>query len=148
MDKSLIGISGAHFVAAEMSRKGYVVTLTSRNTEGIDILASNKDGTKTVAIQVKTTEGKTEPRAWILSKKSENLKSANLFYVFVTLKKDQIPDFFIVSSADVAHYIQTDHEYWMNKPGKQGQAHKESDIRKFRDTEGKYLNKWNLLDLD
>ncbi len=31
-DKSLIGIAGAHFVAGEMSKRGYVVTLTSRNT--------------------------------------------------------------------------------------------------------------------
>lgn len=148
MDKSLIGIAGAHFVAAEMSQKGYVVTLTSRNTEGIDILASNKDGTKTVSIQVKTTEGKTEPRAWILGKKSENLKSANLFYVFVTLKKDQIPNFFIVPSTDVANYIREHHQQWLKTPGRHGQAHKDSDMRKFNDVEGKYLNKWSLLGLD
>lgn len=52
---SLIGIAGAHFVAAELSQRGYIATVTSRNTEGIDVLASSPDGSKTVSIQVKTS---------------------------------------------------------------------------------------------
>jgi hypothetical protein len=45
-NKSLTGIAGAHFVAGELCQLGYIATLTSRNTEGIDILASNFDGSK------------------------------------------------------------------------------------------------------
>ncbi len=54
-NKSLIGIAGAHFVAGELFQQGYIATLTSRNTEGIDVLASSSDGSKTVSIQVKTS---------------------------------------------------------------------------------------------
>ena len=147
MDKSLVGIAGAHFVAGELTRRGFVATLTSRNTEGIDILVSNKSGSKTIAIQVKTTEGKTEPRSWIMSEKSEK-RVDNLFYIFVSLKKDKMPEFFIVSSNDVADYISSHHKKWLETPGKKGQQHKTTNMRKFSDNEGKYLNRWDLLKLE
>jgi hypothetical protein len=51
-----VGITGEYLVAAELSRRGYVATLTLRNTRGIDILASNSDATKSVGIQVKTAQ--------------------------------------------------------------------------------------------
>jgi hypothetical protein len=80
--KCLIGIAGAHFVAGELSQLGYIATLTSRNTEGIDILASSSDGSKTVSIQVKTSgpeQRKSFSRSWILQSKHENIFSDNLF---------------------------------------------------------------------
>jgi hypothetical protein len=54
----LCGVAGEYFVAAELSRRGYVASLTLRNTRGIDILASNIDATKSVGIQVKAIQGK------------------------------------------------------------------------------------------
>ena len=33
----LIGVAGEYFVAAELSRRGYVASITLRNTKGIDI---------------------------------------------------------------------------------------------------------------
>jgi len=62
-----VGIAGEYLVAGELSRRGYVASLTLRNTRGIDILASNKDATKSVGIQVKTTQGATA--AWVMAKK-------------------------------------------------------------------------------
>lgn len=50
----LSGVAGEYFVAAELSRRGYLASITLRNTKGVDILCSNADATKTVAIQVKT----------------------------------------------------------------------------------------------
>jgi hypothetical protein len=41
----LCGVAGEYFVAAELSRRGYVASVTLRNTCGIDILASNVDAT-------------------------------------------------------------------------------------------------------
>jgi hypothetical protein len=37
LSKSLIGIAGSYFVAAELTQRGFIATVTSRNTEGIDI---------------------------------------------------------------------------------------------------------------
>src|SRR5437763_8863000 len=88
------GISGEYFVAAELSRRGYVASLTLRNTRGIDILASNRDATKSVGIQVKTCQG---TRAdWMLNKKAEADLAENLFYVFVCLPQSALPIFYVV----------------------------------------------------
>lgn len=65
----LTGVAGEYFVAAELSRRGYVASLTLRNTKGIDILVSNPDATRSVGIQVKCHRG--TKREWVLTKKAE-----------------------------------------------------------------------------
>jgi len=145
IDRSLIGIAGAHFVAGEMSKRGYVVTLTSRNTEGIDLLASDKKGTKPIAIQVKTTTQKN----WMLNKKADNLISEDLFYIFVLLKgENEMPEFFIVPSKDVAEQVSISHKKWLETPNKKGGKHNDSPMRIFMDNEKKYKDRWDLLGLD
>jgi hypothetical protein len=77
------GIAGEYFVAAELSRRGFVASITLRNTRGIDILASNADATKSVGIQVKTCQGSRPD--WMMNRKAEADLAENLFYVFVCL---------------------------------------------------------------
>lgn len=67
----LVGVSGEYFVAAELSRRGYIASITLRNTKGVDVLCSNFDATKTVGIQVKTS--RCSKRVWILNQKAERL---------------------------------------------------------------------------
>ena len=43
------------FKQTPSSRRGYVASITLRNTKGIDIIATNEEGSKTINIQVKTT---------------------------------------------------------------------------------------------
>jgi hypothetical protein len=64
----LTGVSGEYFIAAELSRRGYIASITLRNAKGIDILVSNDDASKSVGIQVKTNHGK--HKQWLLNKKS------------------------------------------------------------------------------
>lgn len=47
---TLCGVAGEYLVAAELSRRGYVATLSLKNTRGIDILAANADATRSVGI--------------------------------------------------------------------------------------------------
>jgi hypothetical protein len=90
-----------YFVGAELSRRGYVASITLRNTRGIDILASNADATKSVGIQVKTNQD--ARKKWILSEKIENNVATNLFFVFVRLNGHQdAPEYHIVPRADVS----------------------------------------------
>lgn len=141
----LAGITGEYLVAAELSRRGYVASITLRNTRGIDILVSNQDATKTVAIQVKTTQrGKPE---WVMSRKAERDLAENLFYVFVALGPQQPDAFHIVPRADVARYVREAHKRWLDTPGKGGRVHRDSDVRKFRDSENRYRDRWDLLGL-
>ncbi len=134
----LTGVAGEYFVAAELSRHGFVATLTLRNTRGIDILASNADATKSVGIQVKTSQ---RTRAeWILNAKAEVDLAENLFYVFVCLPAQGEPAFYVVPRATVAKYVRADHGKWQP-------THGPSNIRKFKDPKGAYRDRWDLLGL-
>lgn len=152
-NKLLTGIAGAHYVAAELSKLGYLATMTSRNTEGIDILASNRDGSKVVSLQIKASSNKQYTRSWILSEKQENHYSKSLFYVFVDLNIDteERPDFYIVPSKIVADYIKKTHQKWLKTPGKKGKKHKNTDMRLFEIYDDKiakkYHNNWDGLGL-
>src|SRR5438132_7204974 len=94
LSRTLSGVAGEYFVAAELSRRGYVASLTLRNTRGIDILASNHDATKSVGIQVKTCQGNRAD--WMLNKKAEADLAKNLAYVFVCLLELGLPIFYVV----------------------------------------------------
>jgi len=48
----LTGIAGTYYVAAELSRMGYLAYPTSRNVGEVDILAANPRTGKSVSIQV------------------------------------------------------------------------------------------------
>ena len=142
----LCGVAGEYFVAAELSRRGYVASLTLRNTRGIDILASNSDATKTVGIQVKTNQS--DRREWILNRKAEAEDAENLFYVFVRLNHTGPPAFHVVPRAKVATFVREGHQAWLDTPGKGGRAHSDSSIRKFADPRDQFLGHWELLGLD
>lgn len=156
-NKALIGIAGTHFVAAELSQRGYVAIMTSRNTEGVDILASSLDGSKSVTIQVKTTTGapfKKKPKriiGWMLNEKHESVQSENLFYVFVYLKNpNEKPDFYVIPSTVVASHIKARHQEWLGEPGRNGRKHHENSMRVFDmddDELSGYLNNWDVLAL-
>lgn len=144
--KHLSGIAGEYLVAAELSRRGYIASLTLRNTQGIDVLASSADGSRQVAIQVKCDQGKGPE--WILGSKAERLSASHLFYVFVRLHDGGTPEFFVVPSADVAEFTTGSHREWLAKPGRRGQAHKDTPIRIFSDRQGMYRDAWARLGLD
>ena len=147
VSSALIGVAGEYFVAAELSRLGYIASITLRNTKGIDIVASNEDGNKTINIQVKTKRQGVPD--WILTNKNESIKDANMFYVFVSLKMNyEKPNYHIVPSIDVAKYVTSRHAKWMKEPGRGGKMHKETNIRIWDDPDKNYLDRWDLLGLD
>lgn len=146
LSKVLSGVSGEYFVAAELSRRGYVASITLRNTRGIDVLASNADATRSIGIQVKTNQD--APREWILSKKAETNLAANLCYVFVALNGLDRPDFYVVPTAVVAAFVSESHRTWLAGTRRDGKPHADTDIRVFRDAKGEYLDRWDLLGLD
>lgn len=144
LSKGLSGVAGEYYAAAELSKRGYVASITLRNTKGVDILCTNEETYKTYNIQVKTNQG--SKRKWILSDKAEKEINPNLFYVFVCLNDgEKHPDFFVVPSAVVAKYVTDSHEEFLKTPGKKGKIHKDSSMRNYFDLNEEYLNKWDLL---
>ena len=143
---TLVGVSGEYFVAAELSRRGYIASITLRNTRGIDVLAANADASKSVGIEVKTNN--TKKKDWMLGEKAEEACSDSHFYVFVNLSDaGSAPEFHVVPSKDVADYVSMDHKKWKDSLDRHGKPHGPSGIRKFRDPLGKYLGKWESLGL-
>lgn len=141
----LSGVAGQYFVAAELSRQGFIATITLRNTQGIDILAADVLGKRTVGIQVKTNQA--SDREWILNKKAENLDGKDLFYVFVNLNGLSAPTFHVVEASHVANTIKKGHENWIAGTKKDGSARKDSSMRIFRDRSNTFLNAWGRLKL-
>jgi len=98
----LTGMTGVYLVAAELSRRGLVVSPTSRSAHGADLLTTDQRACRTFAIEVKTnarTFG-----FWLLGANAKNMKSDNLIYALVNLKRDQV-EYFIVPSRVVARHI-------------------------------------------
>ena len=60
--RKLTGTAGEHYVAFKLSSLGYVAALAREGSPTVDILVSNLEGSKTLAIQVKTTEWATRDR--------------------------------------------------------------------------------------
>jgi len=146
LDSGLTGVAGEYLVAGELSKRGYVASITLRNTKGVDIVVTNKDASKSVGIQVKASAG--NRNSWILNKKGEDYYSDTLFYVFVNLKElDQRPDFFVVPSKVVADFIKYSHSQWLKTPSRKGDPHRDTAMRQFSDKEDKYLERWDLLNL-
>ncbi|MHA8064281.1 hypothetical protein [Aquirufa aurantiipilula] len=145
LSKGITGIAGEYFVAAELSLRGYMASITLRNNDSIDIHASKlEDNDKIFAIQVKTAQ--VNNRKWILNKKVEDKFSKSMFYIFVGLKGlNQRPDYYIVPSIDLAKMVKKTHHDWLITPGKNGEKHIDSDVRNFKDYNGDYLERWDLL---
>lgn len=142
----LTGVAGEYFVAAELSRRGYIASISLRNTRGIDILATNQDGSRSITIQCKTNQ--TTARKWLLNEKSENFVSENHFYVFVALgKSTDRPRYHVVPSRVVAERTKKGHKKWLDTPGRKGQKHRDTPMRQFNDLADEFLERWELLGL-
>src|SRR3972149_4236264 len=100
--KELIGAAGEHYVAFQLSARGYAVGLTARGTKSADLLMTNLETGKSATIQVKTMT-----TAFVPAKKREPYwkwrvsvpkvpTSKTFIYAFVDLKDNisDIPDVF------------------------------------------------------
>lgn len=143
----LSGVAGEYFVAGELSRRGFIATITLRNTRGVDILVAGRDASRSVGIQVKTNQG--SGKGWVLNEKAETLEEKALFYVFVNLNGSAgAPSYHVVPSATVAEYCRRTHREWLASPGHGGRQRKDSSVRKFWDRNDEWKDRWNVLGLD
>ena len=146
LSSGLVGTAGEYLVAGELSRRGWIASLTIRNARGVDILVSDGDAKRSAGIQVKTSRG--GKPSWPLNKKVANPNTAdNLFFVFVLLNGLNAPAYYVVPKKDVAHYVYHGHREWLRTPGTKGQQRNDTDMRQFDDPDGQYLGRWDLLGL-
>lgn len=108
----LAGLAGTYLIAAELTLKGFIATVTSRNAKAVDILAYNPSQKKTIEIQVKTNS---EDSTWEVDwgvKGAKEIKSATLYYAFVKLQKGTPHKIYLVKSKDVAKNLKTARGGW------------------------------------
>ena len=146
LESTLVGVAGEYLVAGELSLRGFIASITLRNSRGIDIIASNANGSKSLSIQVKTNSHGS--KSWLLNKKSEEFFSKNHYYILVALNQiNERASFHIVPSKVVAEYTKYRHANWLKGTKRDGSERKDSTMRKFSDQENKYLEAWHLLKL-
>ena len=139
-----IGNTGEYFTAGELERHGFTAAIPMSNVKDFDILAIHRETHKMFAIQVQTTNGK--KNEWTLNRKCESLAEDHVIYFFVKLNDLQPPEYHIVPSRIVAETVKKDHQEWLNTPGLHGQAHNDNNIRKFRDPDDEFLDRWDYLE--
>ena len=145
LEPNLVGVTGEYYVAAELSRRGNIASITLRNSRGIDIVASSADASRSITIQVKTnSDGSSN---WVLNKKSEEFYSDSHFYVFVSLPTSigSSPSFHVVPSETVAQTITINHQNWLSGTKRDGSPRTDSPMRKFRDPKDEFKDKWDSL---
>lgn len=156
---NITGAAGEFFVAAEISKRGAIATLTLKNTPTIDVLATNPEKGTFANIQVKT-RGIANNQGWKLSSKVDNKsKIKNHFYVFVNLKENnELNEYYIIPFNEFAEFITKKHRKWMKGTDRQGNPHKDNPIRNFKPEKEKlspykadvrlgkkYKNNWTIL---
>jgi hypothetical protein len=82
MKAQLTGMCGVYFVAAELSRRGFIASPTSRSAMAADILVTDQACTRTFSVQVKTNSGAAS--FWLVGKPQP--ASDSHIYVLVNLK--------------------------------------------------------------
>ena len=129
MQKQNIGNAGEYYFAARLSALNFTVTITLGRAERYDILAVSPAG-KTYKFSLKT-RFTTENTAFTLSEKDERKFEDDLYYAFIRLHgfKSE-PGFWIMPSKRVAEIIKNAHQTWKETPGKKGQAHNDSSVRR------------------
>lgn len=143
LSKNLSGTAGEYFVAAELSRRGWLASIALRSSEAIDVLAIHPRTHKQVTIQVKTRQG--AGTKWTLQQKAEGLHDSHIFYVFVRLlDKKTRPDFYVVPSKLVAQHVRRRHRKWLSKNKRDGRPRKNTPLRRYF-TPDDYLDAWEQL---
>lgn len=148
---SMIGTAGEYFVCSELSKKNILPLITPKNNPLFDIIATNTDGSKHVAIQVKTM-GLDNKQGWKLNKQITRKKNnQNLFLVLVDLKEDRINDFYVFKYDNFVEKVIAVYSAYISTPNSRtGKIKKEVgfrwfDYKNFSDEDLAKKNDWTLI---
>jgi hypothetical protein len=132
-NSTILGAAGEHFVMSQLLRRNMIAALAPTGVPNADIVVTDKLGDRLCAVQVKVRRDIGSDGGWHMRPKHETLTSPNLFYCFVDFGRTlaDMPKTWVVPSAIVAKSIQDMYGHWLAAPGKNGQPHKDGDLRRF-----------------
>ncbi len=96
----MTGMLGVYLVAAELSRRGFIVSPTSRSAVGADLLVTDQSCNKAWSVQVKTNSRRAN--FWLVGASAKKIRSESHMYVFVNNAGGNKPEFLVAQSAHVA----------------------------------------------
>lgn len=150
-DTTLTGAAGEHLVLSRLLQRGIVAAQAPEGVRKVDILVNFLDGGTPCFIQVKARQFGSDG-GWHMSVKHEAITDDDLFYAFVDFEPES-PTVHLLPAKVVSKAITTAHQIWLATPGKNGQAHKATDMRRIGPKipgqvdgwMGQYLERWDLL---
>ena len=101
---AVIGMHGIDSAAAELARRGFTVSPTSRSALGADLLVTDQRCRRAWSVQVKTTERQHPASYCLAGRHAKDIASDSHIYIFVSYKEDK-PNFLVVPSRTVAKYV-------------------------------------------
>jgi hypothetical protein len=103
----MTGMLGVYLTAAELTKLGFIVSPTSRSAFGADLLVTDQRCHKAWSVQVKTN--RRAATFWLLSAHVADAHSESHVYVFLNIRGEARPDYFVVPSMDVTriHKVNT-----------------------------------------
>ena len=112
-----VGRAGEHLVAGEILRRGGWASTFAGNMPDVDVLAANRDQSRTVWIQVKTKRG---GATWQTSinrgRKRTREVDPDRFWILVDLA-GEVPAYFVVPEWWMQNDIYTAHRAYLNRSG-------------------------------
>jgi len=167
----IVGAAGEYHVLSQLLRRGWIAALAPDGAPNMDILVTDEGSNRLCAIQVKTRRDLGSDKGWHMKQKHEELVADDLFYIFVDVGKRPSDETkcYILPSSKVADSLKRCHDAWLESPGRNGQAHNETNMRRLKpdhlnydppSSEGKvaiaeysngwldhYREKWSVLGL-
>jgi hypothetical protein len=148
----LTGAAGEYYVAAELSRRGWLATVTIKNAPGTDVLAQRSDRRRIVAIQTKTASGGTNFR--VTQKDEAQGERDNEWYVLVGLRGEhERPKYYILPRHVLGALTYLQHLDWLHSinlihgPARPGRQRRDSELRGISSAwVERYRDRWDLLD--
>lgn len=115
----LTGMTGVYLVAAELSKRNFIASPTSRSAQGADLLVTDTECKKSFAVQVKTNARTFN--FWLVNSKAKTFQSNTLIYAFVNLRKDRteyylVPSKFVAKNIDISKPSKTRQSVWYSIP--------------------------------
>ena len=99
----MTGMLGVYLVAAELSRRGFIVSPTSRSAAGADLLVTDQKCQKAWSVQVKTNNK--SANFWLVGAKAKEIISDSHMYVFVNVGHGERAEYIVVPSTHVAEKV-------------------------------------------
>lgn len=101
--QQMSGMRGVYLAAAELARRGFIVSPTARSAAGADLLITDDSCRNAYSIQVKTITGGFN--YWLLNAKAGAIASDSHLYLFVDIcDEEDTVEYFIVPSRKVSKH--------------------------------------------